>query len=81
MACEKSKEFTKTVFKSSVCGAWPNPARGTQLLDIPQSLELFAGYFQVRQQFQTFHEKRYTDVSMKDASFGVTGTGLVISCY
>ena len=64
------------MLESSVSSAGPNPTRGTELLDIPQSLELWARYFIVRS-LSDFQE-RWTDVSMKDESFGVTGTTLIL---
>jgi hypothetical protein len=49
----------------------------TELLDIPQSLELWARYFIIKN-LSGFQEKRWTDVSMKDASFVVMGTALIL---
>ncbi len=36
------------MLESSVSSARPNPTCGTELLDIPQSLELWARYFILR---------------------------------
>jgi hypothetical protein len=61
-------------------GAGPYPTRGTELLDIPQSLKLFARDF-VRIPSRFHEKKKYTDVSMKDASNGETGTKWILAIF